>query len=124
VLDGNSTVVRMVGRGEAWIGFTDTDDVLAGQREGLPVTRGSDLPDMRLFIPNTIGLVHNAPHPENAQKLADYLQRPETVQRLMEAGAIQYAKPPSGQDALEPDWPRLLADLETTTKEISQILLR
>jgi iron(III) transport system substrate-binding protein len=37
LVDGNSIVVKLVGRGEAAIGLTDSDDILAGQREGLPV---------------------------------------------------------------------------------------
>src|SRR2546421_303257 len=37
LVDGNSAVVNLVGRGEAWVGLTDSDDIAAGQREGLPV---------------------------------------------------------------------------------------
>ena len=37
LVDGNSVVVKMVGRGEAWIGLTDSDDIAAGQAEGLPI---------------------------------------------------------------------------------------
>lgn len=125
VLDGNSTVVRMVGRGEAWIGLTDTDDVAAGQRDGLPVARGPDLPGTRLFIPNTLGIVRGSPHPANAQKLADYLQRPETVERLLEVGAIQHAQIPAENTArLQPDWESLLTDLDSTTERLNGIFLR
>jgi iron(III) transport system substrate-binding protein len=125
VLDGNSTVVKMVGRGEAWIGLTDTDDVLAGQREGLPVARGRDLPETLLFIPNTVGIVRGAPHPQHARQLSAYLQQPETVNRLLNAGAIQYAEIPSaGRSVLQPDWPRLLADLESTSETLGQLFLR
>ncbi len=125
MLDGNSTVVKLVGRGEAWIGLTDTDDVLAGQRGGLPVARGPDLPETLLFIPNTLGIVRGAPHPIQAQALADYLQRPETVERLVAAGAIQYAEIPAlGRPVLQADWDRVLADLEATTEQISRIFLR
>jgi len=125
ILDGNSTVVRMVGRGEARIGLTDTDDVAAGQRDGLPVAHGPDLPETLLFIPNTVGIVRGAPHPENAQKLADYLQRPGTVERLLDAGAIQYAEVPStDQPVLQPDWGRLLKELDSTTETLNRIFLR
>jgi iron(III) transport system substrate-binding protein len=125
VLDGNSTVVKWVGRGEAWIGLTDTDDVWAGQREGLPVARGPDLSETLLFIPNTVGIVRGAPHPEAAQALADYLQRPETIQRLLTSGAIQYPEVPAlDQPVLEPDWDRILADLPSTTEQLSRLFLR
>lgn len=125
VLDGNSTVVRMVGRGEAWIGLTDSDDVAAGQREGLPVARAPELEGTLLFIPNTVGIVRGAPHPENAERLANYLQRQDTVRGLLEAGAIQYAQVPAlGRPVLAPDWDRLLKDLESTTKTLNGIFLR
>src|SRR5688572_18261688 len=35
LVDGNSVVVQFVGRGEALIGLTDSDDVGAGQKNGL-----------------------------------------------------------------------------------------
>lgn len=125
VLDGNSTVVKMVGRGEAWIGLTDTDDVAAGQRDDLPVVRGPEWPAMQLFIPNTVAIVRGAPHPEHAQTLADYLQRSETVDWLLEAGAIQYADTPEdGLAALQPDWKQLLADLDSTTEVLNEIFLK
>ncbi len=37
LVDGNSGVVKIVARGEAWIGLTDSDDIAAGQAEGLPI---------------------------------------------------------------------------------------
>ena len=36
-VDGNSAVVQMVGRGDAWIGLTDSDDLAVGLRQGLPL---------------------------------------------------------------------------------------
>jgi iron(III) transport system substrate-binding protein len=125
VLDGNSTVVRMVGRGEAWIGLTDTDDVVAGQRDGLPVQRGPVLPGTSLFIPNTVGIVRGAPHPGNAQQLADYLGQPATVKRLLEAGAIQYSGMPAPEAAaLNPEWDALLEQLDATTETLNGFFLR
>lgn len=125
ILDGNSTVVKMVGRGEAWIGLTDTDDVAAGKRDRLPIEQGPEFTETLLFIPNSIGIVRGAPHPESAQQLADYLQRSETVDRLLEAGAIQYRKIPSiEQPHLMPDWKELLSDLESTTETLNGIFLK
>lgn len=37
LVDGNSVVVQLVGRGQAEIGLTDSDDISAGRRQGLPV---------------------------------------------------------------------------------------
>jgi iron(III) transport system substrate-binding protein len=125
VLDGNSTVVKMVARGEAWIGMTDTDDVAAGQREGLGIQRGPELAGMRLFIPNTVAIVRGAPHPNSAEKLAAYLQTPTVREQLLDAGAITYAELPlTDGPVLQPDWNSLLADLETTTETLSEIFLK
>jgi len=72
-----------------------------------------------------VAIVRGAPHPESAQKLAEYLQRPETVRSLLEAGAIQYAEVPAlGRPVLEPDWNRLLQDMESTSDSLNQIFLR
>jgi iron(III) transport system substrate-binding protein len=125
ILDGNSTVVKLVGRGEVWIGLTDTDDVAAGRRDDLPVARGPELTETLLFIPNTVGITRGAPHPEKAQRLADYLRRPGTVERLLQAGAIQYAEIPAmGRPTLQPDWDRLLRDLDATTELLNGMFLK
>ena len=88
LVDGNSVVVKMVGRGEAWIGLTDSDDIAAGQEEGLPV---APLPmsEETLLIPNTVAVVRGAPHPEAAQRLFEYLQRRDVVQQLVAAHALE-----------------------------------
>ena len=146
VVDGNSIVVKFIGRSEAWFGLTDSDDVFAGQREGLPV---SALPinEETLLIPNTVGVIRNAPHPTNAQKLFEYLQRREVMEKLVQANALESADNPEGRvrrvpestaaaeagdsqtsslrkKTLKPDWDALLRDLETTTKQLNEIFLR
>jgi len=125
VLDGNSAVVRQVGRGDAWLGLTDTDDVLAGQRNGWPVARGPEPAGSLLFIPNTVASVRGAPHPDAAQGLASHLTRPEVVEELISAGALQYARVPSNlPGTLHPDWGPLLKDLESTTESLNRIFLK
>jgi len=122
LVDGNSVVVKLVGRGEAAIGLTDSDDILAGQREGLPIAMlpsGRDL----LLIPNTVGVIRNAPHADAAQKLFDWLQKPEAVQRLVEANALESVDKPGITD-LQPDWSALLRDLDTTTKQLNEVFLK
>jgi iron(III) transport system substrate-binding protein len=124
VVDGNSFVVRLVGSGEAWIGLTDSDDIAAGQREGLPI---APLPvnSETLLIPNTVGLVEGAPHPQAAQKLFEFLQRPEVAQRLVTARALESSAPTAADSAgLRVDWPALLGDLEAATAELNRIFLR
>src|SRR5262249_40609174 len=59
VVNGNSVVVQLVGRGEAWLGLTDSDDIAAGQREGLPIMAlATD--EYTLLIPNTVAVVRSA----------------------------------------------------------------
>src|SRR5438093_6100142 len=82
LVDGNSVVAKLVGKGEAWIGLTDSDDIAAEQRNGAPVA-AAPLTEESLLIPNTVAVTRNSPHPEAAQKLFDYLQQPEVVQRLV-----------------------------------------
>ncbi len=122
LVDGNSQVVRLVGRGEAWIGLTDSDDVAAGQREKWPVVA---LPLTReaLLIPNTVALVRDGPHPEQAQELFRYLQQRSVGDQLLMAQALEclIAGP---RPRLKVDWASLLQDLDPATAELKAIFLR
>jgi len=162
IVDGNSVVVKFVARGEAWIGLTDSDDIAAGQREGAPiavldgrarhsvradappdgngahgVTRPTtDIMTETLFIPNTVAVIRNAPHPANAQKLFEYLQRREVAEKLVQVNALESSEGRAlrGQNSdagasqssalRQPDWDALLRDLETTTQQLNEIFLR
>src|SRR5258708_15064704 len=88
LVDGNSVVVKVVAKGEAWIGLTDSDDIADGQREGLPIA-ACPMNSESLLIPNTVAVTRSAPHPESAQLLFDYLQRQEVVERLVAARALE-----------------------------------
>ena len=123
IVDGNSVVVKMVARGEAWIGLTDSDDISAGQREGLPITA---LPLMAesLLIPNTVAVIRNAPHSTNAQRLFEYLQRREVAEKLVAANALENTTNAPDGATMKPDWDALLRDLETITKQLNEIFLR
>lgn len=123
VVDGNSVVVKFVSRGEAWIGLTDSDDIAATQREGIPIT-ALPLTDESLLIPNTVAVIRNAPHPANAQKLFEYLQQREVAEKLVQANALENATNRTDATTIDPDWNALLHDLETTTKQLNEIFLR
>ncbi len=124
LLDGNSQVVKMVGRGEAAVGMTDSDDITAGQREGLPVA-AVPLGDDTLLIPNTVGLVVGASHPEAARRLVDFLTSAPVVDALVAAGGMESPLAgPAGAAPRRPDWGALLRDLEATTAELKEIYLR
>ena len=124
IVDGNSVVVRTVGGGDAWIGLTDSDDIAAGQREGLPIA-SLPITEETLLIPNTVAVVAGAPHPHAAQVLFEFLQRPDVAQRLVTAHALENPSAPGlAAPALKVDWNGLLRDLEQTTAELNRIFLR
>jgi len=123
IVDGNSVVVKQVARGEAWIGLTDSDDIFAGQREGLPIA-ALPLTEESLLIPNTVAVIRTAPHPANAQKLFEYLQQREVADKLVQVNALESATAATETNTLKPDWNALLRDLETTTKQLNEIFLR
>jgi len=96
VLPGNHDVAVAVAEGQLDLGLTDTDDAMEVIAKKFPVrivyldqpTPGT------LFLPNTLGLIKNAPHPEQAKKLIDYLLTIEVEARL--------ARGPSAQIPLNP----------------------
>ena len=123
IVDGNSVVVKQVARGEAWIGLTDSDDIIAGQREGLPLA-ALPLNQETLLIPNTVAVIRNTPHPESAQRLFEYLRHREVAEMLVQARALEGATDETEGTTFKPDWDALLRDLETTTKQLNEVFLR
>jgi len=125
LVDGNSAVVNLVGRGEAWLGLTDSDDIAAAQREGLPVA-GLDLGDVpQMLIPNTVALVIGRRHSAEATSLANFLGEAATMRRLIDAHALDSVDPPERvQDGLRVNYPELLRDLEPATKKLEEIFLK
>jgi iron(III) transport system substrate-binding protein len=124
LVDGNSEVVKAVGRGQAWLGMTDSDDIADGQREGLPVRALPIYPET-LLIPNTVARIRGAPHPEAAEKLFEFLQSPEVVEDLVRSKALEGAAADSvSNPTLRVNWLSVLDDLESTTLELNRIFLR
>ncbi len=93
VLSGNKQVAMAVSSGQVAWGLTDTDDAIIEQDQGLPVqiVFPDQLPDQpgTLRIPNTVAVLKNAPHPVAANRLADYLVRPQTEDRLAMGNSSQ-----------------------------------
>lgn len=124
VVDGNSVVAKLVARGEAWVGLTDSDDIVAVQKEGAPVI-GLPLDEDSLLIPNTVAVTRGAPHPDAAERLFRFLQRPEVTEALVTAGALEGSRLDRAKvQTLAPDWTRLLAELEPGTAALKGIFLR
>ena len=118
LVDGNSMVVKLVGRGEAVVGLTDFDDVMAGQREGLPVV-ALPLSEGLIVIPNSVALVQGAPHPAEAKRLAEFITSGAVVGKLISAKALEGT-------LITPslDWNLVLNDLEIATEAMRGIFLR
>ena len=118
-VDGNSVVVQLVGRGEVALGLTDSDDVRAGLRNGLPIA-GKPLGQDGMAIRNTLGHIRAAPHPGLARRLAEFLQSPAVRSALVEAGAIDPGEtPPTGVIA----WPSLVEANAQAVNELQSIFL-
>jgi iron(III) transport system substrate-binding protein len=122
--EGNSGVVKRVGRGAAVIGLTDSDDITAGQREGLPVM-ALPLTAETLLIPNTVCVTRGAPQPAAAQQMFEWLKQPDTVRRLVQEGALEGANPAEVKArTLQPDWTALLRELDRGTEQMKGVFLR
>ncbi len=81
---GNAHAVRMVVSGQVRLCATDTDDVWVAQRRRQPVNLV--YPDMgdggTLLIPNSIAVLANCKHPQEATKLVDFLVSAD-VERML-----------------------------------------
>jgi iron(III) transport system substrate-binding protein len=124
IVDGNSAAARFAARGEALIALTDSDDIAAEIREGARLTALPPTPDT-LLIPNTVAVIRRCPHPENAQRLFEDLQRPEVLERLVAAHALEGASENSlNIESIHPDWDAMLRDLEPATTSLKEIFRR
>jgi iron(III) transport system substrate-binding protein len=93
VLSGNKQVATAVGTGQIAFGLTDTDDAMGEVEAGSPVAivYPDRQPDQlgTLFVPNTIALIKDAPHPQAAARLANLILSPEVEARLADGPSAQ-----------------------------------
>ncbi|PYS44590.1 MAG: hypothetical protein DMG13_33640 [Acidobacteria bacterium] len=122
LVDGNSVVVQLVGRGEAAIGLTDSDDIAAGQKQGMPI-KALPLDANALLIPNTVAIIRNRPHPNQAEGIYEYLQSAPVQRALIAASALEGDAAPE-MTGIKVDWPRLLGEIEQGTVALRRIFLR
>lgn len=116
--EGNSQVAQRVGRGQAWIGLTDSDDVFNARHEGLSILPLPPSVEL-LRLPNTVGVIRGAPHPEAAEALFRFLQSPKVSAALVQAGALETAT--ASGPGLAPDWTALLRDLRPATAQLEKV---
>ncbi len=91
IATGNAHVMRLVREGQCAFGWTDTDDYNVAREGGYPVA--VVYPDQEtvgtLLIPNTIGILAQAPKPENARRFVDWALRPEIEAELAASRSAQ-----------------------------------
>jgi iron(III) transport system substrate-binding protein len=90
---GNAHLMKLVRAGDLAFGWTDTDDAKVAIDGGYPVTQV--VPDQGpdelglIVIPNTVAMVANAPHPEAARKLIDFLVSRQVEEMLANGPSAQ-----------------------------------
>lgn len=101
---GNAAVVDAVASGEAMVGLTDSDDAIAAQAQGRsiawrPIGLGLDAecgPHSVFVIPNTVGIIVGARHPDSAAEFAQFLLSSRGESILAQSAS---ANVPLGSDA-------------------------
>ena len=122
-VDGNSAVVQMVGRGDAWIGLTDSDDLAVGLRQGLPLV-SMPLNQELCPIVNSVGWVQGRDHGALVDSFVSFLKAPTTLQAMVEQSALVSQGPPQ-EDApwLKPTWEPLLKDASTGLDQMKRFFM-
>ncbi len=99
VLSGNKQVAQAVASGQLAFGLTDTDDAFIEVNNGAPVEvvfpDQSEQQEGALRIPNTLCILRNCPHPEQARRLVDYLLGPEVEAALARGESTQFPLNPA-----------------------------
>jgi iron(III) transport system substrate-binding protein len=124
IVDGNRQVAEGVAAGksgghEALVGVTDIDDAMGQIVAGQPVAMifpDRDTPKDgkfdgkfgTLFIPNTLCIIKDCRHPDEAKQLVDYLLSAKIEQKLAEGESHQIPLNPEVKATL----PKEMADLD------------
>ena len=115
ILSGNKHVAESVSSGHIAFGLTDTDDAMieVEKRQSVAIVYPDRQEDQMgtLFIPNTLCIIKNCPHPANARKLVDYLLSPEVEVRLARAASAQIPLNPKVDVQVRVETPRTVKSL-------------
>ena len=126
ILDGNSMVKDRVGAGAVLAGFTDTDDANVGIEAGLPIQ--AIYPDKSgmgtLLIPNTVALIANCPHPDEARQLIDYLLSKEVEPLRKDVPVPQNFVTIDQIKAMPVDFEKVAALMESSVRFVQQEFLK
>ena len=120
LLPGNGQVMRMVREGRAAFGLTDTDDYNVALEEGYPVA--SVYPDQdglgTMVIPNTVAILADAPHPEAARQLVDFILSTEVEEALAKSASAQI---PVRASVPRPEHVKSAADFKVMEVDFSRV---
>jgi iron(III) transport system substrate-binding protein len=143
--DGNAAVVRAVATGDVQAGFTDSDDVFAGQKEGWPVAMSFiRCPDPRaklisrdhprwaeqqrvartgtLLLPNTVARIRGGQNPADAKALIDFLLSKETQRTLAQSESHNVPVDPDDAAKLCPWLPPRDDIVETDFEDAADVM--
>jgi len=130
IVDGNSVVRDMVARGEVKVGLTDTDDANVAIKDKQPLAMV--FPDRETIgvpvMPNMVSLIAGAPHPQEGQKLIDFLLSAEAERLLANSDAVQVplqpgVEPPPNLPALQSIKPMTL-DYQSVADRLEEVIRR
>ena len=90
---GNGESADLVASGEFEFALVDSDDAVAGVRQGKPIDivypdQGEGQPGL-LLIPNAVALIRGGPNPAGGRMLIEYLMSKETERKLALADCAQ-----------------------------------
>ena len=125
VASGNRGVAQGVAKGLLAFGLTDTDDAIGELERGAPVR--IVYPDREegemgvLFVPNTLAVIRDAPHPEAALALVNYLLSPEVEIALAESSSAQIPLNPAVQVALRVDSPQQSRAMDVSFSDAARV---
>jgi iron(III) transport system substrate-binding protein len=131
IMSGNKQVATAVAAGSLAFGLTDTDDAVVEIEKGMPVA--IIYPDQAadgigtLFIPNTLALIKDSPHMEEANQLLDYVLSADVERKLAEGPSAQIplhpglapsprVKGPSEIRPMKVDWSAAADQWESTAE--------
>ena len=129
ILSGNKQVAEDVASGRLAFGLTDTDDAMIELEDAHPVA--IVYPDSKpgeigtLFIPNTISILRDAPHPQAAKKLVDYLLTAQVETKLAQGKSAQIPLHSGVQLDLRVETPKSIhamnVEFKTVAKQWGQV---
>lgn len=143
LVQSNGQVMRLVREGQMAWGLTDTDDFNVAFQGGAPVAqvfpdqRTASNPDARgtLLIPNSVAILKDAPHAENARKLVDFILSRQVEEKLAFAEGAQipvradvkrpeHVKSAAELSVMRVDWSKVGADIERRLTQFKERFLK